>query len=382
MQIENTFQSKISTILFLAMRQMSTTLITALFFISVTLITWGTYVAGAEAAAMKWHPGHYVILLGKGKDSSYYMQNIYQELTETPALRGVTIRYNWAELEPKKGVYNFKSIDRHLAELTERKKRLVILLEMKTFSPTSALVPAYLKAPEYDGGVFAYRGLKSTGNMIKLWDPQVRDRLAALVRALGNRYNSKPYFEGFGTTETAMGPAVNPLTNAQVDKYYDNLLDINRVARRSFPNTMTFQYTNYPRDILPSFVSQLKSMGATLACPDVFLQDPGLLFKGTEHSPAGIYAHYSKNSNLMPLAVQIEHGNFVDTRADGTGYKPSVSQLFAFARDKLKVNYIFWVRIPEYFDNVQQLLRQNAQSRNVAGGLNATCPKSYASCTN
>jgi hypothetical protein len=381
MQIENTFQSKISTILFLAMRQMSTTLITALFFISVTLITWGMHVAGAEAAAVKWHPGHYVILLGKGKDSSFYMQNIYQELKETPALRGVTIRYNWAELEPKKGVYNFKSIDHHLAELTERKKRLIILLEMKSFRPESPLVPAYLKAPEYDGGVFANRGRYNSGYMIKLWDPQVRDRLAALIKALGKRYNSKPYFEGFGTTETAMG-SVTPLTNAQVDKYYDTLLDINRVARNSFPNTMTFQYTNYPRSILPSFVSQLKSMGATLACPDVFLDDAGLHFKGTKYSPAGVYAHYSKNSNLMPLAVQIEHGNYLDSRHDGTGYKPSVGELFAFARDKLKVNYLFWVRIPEYFDNVQQLLRQNAQSRNVAGGLNATCPKSYASCTN
>lgn len=385
MQIENIIRPKIDTMLFSTLRQTSAALIKSLFTISVILIAWGMYIVDVEAVPVKWHPGHYVTLVNPGKDSSYYMNKVYTELNNKPALRGVTIRYKWPELEPKEGVYDFSSIDHHLAELTKRKKRLIILLETKSFDPDFDLVPNYLRTPAYAGGEFAFSSSGSKtikGYNIKLWNQQVHDRLAALVRVLGNRYNSKANFEGFGLTETAMGQPMTPISDGQVDEYYNNLLSINRVARNNFPNTMTFQFTNYPRQVVAPFVNQLKATGGALGCPDVFIDEPGLLFKGTADSPPGVYTHYPKNANAMPLTIQIEKSNYENTRHDGTGTKPTVNELLVFAREKLHVNYIFWTRSPGYYNNVLEMLSQKAQTSNAAGGLNPTCPNSYDSCIN
>ena len=53
----------------------------------------------------------------------------------------------------------------------------------------------------------------ASGNGIRLWKPAVRDRMIAMMNALGNRYNSHSHFEGIGLGETAMGV---PLASANV----------------------------------------------------------------------------------------------------------------------------------------------------------------------
>ena len=386
MYIQNIIQSRISNILFFAVRQARPRLTSSLLTVSIVLAGLGMYAAGVTAAVVdnpvKWHPGHYVMLVEPGMDNPDYMEKVYRELASTPALRGVVIRFSWAELEPSKGAYNFKSIDKHLAELTERKKRLIILLETKSFDPDKIHAPKYLRTSEYEGGIFATGpGSRTEGYNIKLWNDRVRDRLSALVTALGNRYNGKPYFEGFGLQETAMGNPIKPLTANQIDAFYDNLLAVNRQMRNSFRNTLTYQYTNYPRGILSSFIGTLKGMGAALGGPDIFIQDPGLLFKGTQHSEPGLYTYYPKLSGTMPLVIQVEKSNYEDTRHDGSGYKPTVNELLTFGRDKLKVNYIFWTRSPGYYDKVLEMLRMQAQKSTPSGGLNSACPSVFASCT-
>ncbi|SFE40638.1 glycoside hydrolase [Nitrosomonas sp. Nm166] len=380
MQIENIIKSRINIISPKKMR------IALAIIISVLLAMLGKHAIGAVTQnPIKWHPGHYVTLVNPGKDSSRYMAKVYSELETYSALRGITIRYRWSELESQKDVYNFTSIDKHLAELAERDKRLIILLETKSFKPDEILAPDYLKDAIYEGGVFPFTGSGGTvpkGYNIKLWNKAVHDRLAALIRALGKRYNSHPHFEGFGLQETTMGQPIKPLTSTQVNDYYKNLLSINQWMRNSFPNTMTYQFTNYPRGILESFINGLNEIGTALGCPDIFLEDPGLLFKGTKHSRRGIYSYYPELSGIMPLTIQVEKSNYENTRHDRKGYQPTVQELLTFARDTLKVNYIFWTRSPGYFDDVLQMLNQKSQTSILSGGLDPTCPSNYASCTN
>ncbi len=340
-------------------------------------------VAAGAQGPVKWHPGHYMMLVGGGKDSSWYMKQIYTELEAHSALRGLVIRYEWAELEPTKGVYNFASIDHHLAELAKRNKRLIILIETKSFGATEIRVPKYLQTAEYEGGVFAFGHSGSNvidGYNIKLWNQNVFLRFAALTKALGQHLNAHPYFEGAGLQESALGTPIKPITSTQVNTYYTNLLGINKHFRNNFPNTMSFQYLNFPRTYLSSLVNGLKAMGATLGCPDVFIQDPGLLFPGTKYSPKGIYPYYTELSGAMPLAIQIEKANYLNTKFDGSGYKPTVTELLNFAKQTLKVNYIFWTRSPGYYDDVLAMLRQKAQTSNLSGGLQSACPASYGSC--
>ena len=353
----------------------------------MAMMSWGAVYAATTdpippaTTAVKWHPGHYFSLYSSSKNNPTYLARVYSELQATPALRGVQIRYEWAELETAKGVFDFTSIDARLAELAAIGKRLVIMLQTKSFNPDSALVPDYLKTSAYEGGVFAYSSANQDqdGNNIKFWNSMVRDRMINLVRVLGKRYNSHPYFEGIGLTETAMGQPIVALTNTQIDGYYANLLSINKKMRENFPNTMTFQFTNYPRPLLESFINGLKEMGTALGGPDTFIEEPGLLYTGT---PKGAYNYYPELSGIIPLTPSVMPGNYRNTRTDGTGYEPTVSELLAFARDTLKANYIFWTRDMNYYPQVLEMLNWSEQTSDPAGGLNPACPTAYSSCVN
>ena len=389
MQITNPMKSKISTNLSMAARQMHGILVTILFIISMVWVPFGTMhanAAGVTSGSVKWHPGHYYTIMSWGKNDPRYLAQVYSELADTPALRGIQIRYSWAELETSRGVYNFASIEKRLAELAGKNKRLMILFETRTFDPNTDLVPDYIKNDSvYEGGVFPYSSSSSSaikGYNMKLWNPMVRDRLAALFSALGKRFNSHDHFEGIGMTETAMGTPIKPVTSTQKNDYYSNLLVVHTKMRESFPNTMTFQFLNYPRSKLSTLVGGLKDMGAALGCPDVFIEEPGLNNPGSAYTPKGIYPYYPENSGLMPLTVQVETANYENTRYDKTGYQPTVSELLAFAKSNLKVNYIFWVRDPGYYPQVLEMLNWSGQTKNPSGGLDPTCPKSYTSCAN
>ena len=204
--------------------------IAALFVICMMLAPWE--IAGAapipsKSKGIKWHPGHYYTIQNWANDDPIYMAKVYKELKATPALRGMQMRFLWGWLEKSPGVYDFSIIDQHLKKLTAMNKRLVIQVQTKSFEADWKLIPKYLKAPKYEGGAFAFRdwGSKTIdGHNIKLWNPNVRDRLIALYRALGKRYNSHPNVEGIGMIETAMGQAVKPLTKVQADKWFDNLI--------------------------------------------------------------------------------------------------------------------------------------------------------------
>ncbi len=375
---------KNSTSFSMVVRQMHSILVAILFIISMIWISFGTAhaVVAGTPGSIKWHPGHYYAIMSSGKNKPDYLQQVYNEMKATPALRGMQVRYSWAELEKSFGVYDFTSIEKRLSELTARNKRLIIILELKSWGTDTDLVPDYLKAATYEGGVFAFSSDGSatiTGNNIKLWNPKVRDRLAALISALGKRFNSHEYFEGIGFTETSMGYPLKPLTDTKKADYYSSLLVLNKKMRASFPNTMTFQLTNSPRTFLTTLVDDLKGMGSALGCPDVFIEDPGLNYPGT---PPGLYKYYPKNSGLMPLIVKVEPANYRDTRWDNKGHQPTVSELLNFAQDNLKVNYIFWVRDLAYYKKVLEMLNWQQQKISPSGGLRSACPENYTTCIN
>ena len=330
---------------------------------------------GTSALAdVKWNPGHYVMLVGDGKNSSYYMNQVYNELDTHPALRGIAIRYKWNEIEKTKGVYDFASIDKQLLALKAKNKQLIILLEYKSFTP-DILIPAYMKTATYEGGVFATgKNGVIKGYNIKLWNTAVKDRLIALANALGKHLDAHPNFEGFGFQESTMGQPLKPLTTAQVNGFYNNLLLVNRGARTNFINTMTFQLTNYPRPFLDPLINELKNIGGTIGATDVFLQEPGLLFQSAKDSNDGLYLKLPNLNGILPILAQVEKPNYENTKHDDTGYKPTVTELLNFSRDKLFVNYILWTRSPGHYDDVLLLLNQKSQLDTPSGGLISLCP--------
>jgi len=342
----------------------------AIFFVSNTVAFAGK--------PIKWHPGHYMMLVGNGKTSDFYMNQVWQEIDSHSALRGIAIRYPWAELEPTKGAYNFANIDKHLATLKSKGKYLIILIEGKSFKPKEYDVPAYLRTAEYEGGVFPHgKNGVVKGWTPKLWNAKVYARYAALIAALGKHLDGHPNFEGIGLQETATGTPIKPLTSLQTKDYYNNVLRLNVDMGTSFPNTMSYQLANYPRSFLPNLVNTLKTTGGTLGATDIFLTEADLFTPGTKYVAQGLYLHFPQLNGSMPLLAQVEGSNYANTKHDGSGYKPTVQEILTFGRDKLFANYILWTRDPIYWDKVLEVMSQKAQKVNPSGGLIAKCPTDF-----
>lgn len=336
----------------------------------------------SDPGAVKWHPGHYYALMSFMRTNPKIMAQVYSELKATPALRGLQVRYEWPELEPEEGRYDFTAIERVLAELVPQNKRLVVLLELKSFKPHVLPVPAYMATAPYEGGAFPFSSYGKDvprGNNLKLWNSRVHDRLVALIRELGKRFNGHAHFEGIGLPESAMGQPLVSVSKRDDERFYDNLLSVQREMRAAFPNTMTYQLVNYPREILPSFVGRMRTIGTALGGPDVFIDEPGL---NIDHpnKPKGVYHFYAPLSGIVPLTPSVMQANYDNTRHDGKGRVPTVPELLAFGRDRLRANYLFWTRAPGHFRQVLEQMQQIPLQGNPAGGLDAACPKAYTSC--
>ncbi|SEQ20723.1 hypothetical protein [Nitrosomonas ureae] len=353
--------------------------------IGMTPLIGGTKHAVASSTpvapnSVKWHPGHYYAILNYGKNSSRYLSQVYKELQETPALRGIQIRYRWAELEQTEDEYNFSSITKRLSELSSMNKRLVIVIDTKaSFDSGVEIIPEYLKANKYEGGEFIIGYPYRNGRNIKLWNQAIHDRLTALIRALGQQFNSHPHFEGIGISDSSFGKVVVPLTLLQKEDYYANLLSVQRQMRNYFPNTLTFQFTSHPRSMLKTFIGSLGEMGAGLGGPRVSPEMPSL-FAPTY--PSDVYGYFPQYSGIMPLVLSVKHANYENTKSDLTGHEPTVLELLSVARDALHANYIFWTRHPKYYSELLEVLKFKAQNANPSGGLNSLCPSVYSSCVN
>ena len=86
------------------------------FFFTILLFSGSTFAVDG----VKWHPGHYFQLMAAAKTHhKYMMDGVYRDMANTPAIQGIQVRYYWGDLESSKGVYNFASIDKHLAEMAK-----------------------------------------------------------------------------------------------------------------------------------------------------------------------------------------------------------------------------------------------------------------------
>lgn len=266
-----------------------------------------------------------------------------------------------------------------LSELSSMKKRLVIVINTKTaLDSDEEIIPEYLKTVEYAGGEFKIGYPDRNGRNIKLWNSAVRDRLSALIAALGKRFNSDAYFEGVGLLDTSLGEAYVPLTQIQRENYYSNLLHVQQQMRNHFPNTLTFQFASYPRLMLKTFIESLSEMGAGLGAANISVRIPGPF---PPRYPFDVYHYFPKLSEKIPLVVSVKYANYENAGSNFWSFQLTVPEILSYARDSLRANYIFWTRHPEYYPKVLELLNFGAQRSNPSGGLHLACPSVYSSCT-
>jgi hypothetical protein len=322
--------------------------------------------APVGAQSMKWHPGHYVMLSGGASQASHFA-NI-DEIAKEPVIKGVQVRIWWHKLEKSKGVYDFSSIDAYLTKLKSLPvtKRLVIRVMDRRFNTTSTsgIVPDYLRSEAiYKGGIIQTK----TGYAARLWEQPVMDRLIALYRAMGARYDSDPHFEGIASEETTLSLKSIPAgySNSALGAQYERLA---ATVRPAMPRTNLFLYTNFigSDSVMSELIQSLVAPQVAAGGSNV---KPNAMTLGQRVWTGALGADYRGLLALSSSVERAELGNF------------TAKQINDFAYNTLQVNYLFWVRAgsgtsqQKWSTGVLPFLRTNPPIR-------TSCPASYGSCAN
>ena len=124
--------------------------------------------------------------------------------------------------------------------------------------------------------------------------------------------------------------------------------------KKAFPLSTTMQYANFmPGEWLPtddkgylrSIYRYGEKIGVGLGAPDLMVRRKGQL----NHALAMMH----ENNYSVPLGIAVQDGNYIGqtgTTEIIDERKNIVPLLHAFAKDFLKVKYMFWVNQEPYFE--------------------------------
>jgi hypothetical protein len=326
--------------------------------------------------AKKWTPGHYMSV-GSSGELSRMGGNEYRNI------KGFRIKAPWGLFEgPNKGDYHFQNIDRMLEALPPGKKLFLMVEDRPNKGRCKIDMPAYIHSSrEYSNTV------GTNGCMPKLWEAATMDRLIALYKEIGQRYDNDPRFMGIMNQETA-----NPnIPRDKADDFARQLARFHREIAPYFEKTHVFQTMNHlgngdePEDgadnctPLNNLALDIQPLGHGLTNPDTVIWDalpwnckgrpsetysyPGLQqqqgqSKGDKPKP--MYFVFRNQSNKMPIATGPDTSQYEDplnprtfngermnfdnmakyiykTGVTGYTYTPSGTNVTPFG-----ANFIFW----------------------------------------
>lgn len=306
-------------------------------------------------------------ILKDGIQHFVYFSRDRESIVDHPLLthsmfRGAQIMYSWKDIEPQKGKYDFSIIKQDVEYLKKYGKKLFIQLQDVTFNPKYKAIPIYLQSKEYDGGaVIQYNDNREPeGWVAKRWNEKVRERFALLLTALGREFDGE--IEGINLQETSIG--VSPKTDSSFSELkYVAGLKLNMLAlKKAFPTSTTMIYANFiPGEWLPwenkgylrGIYQYGEEIGVGLGSPDLMVSRKGQL-----NNPLALM---HEENYTVPIGIAVQDGNYIGKTGADIDYdehndegdnsrRNIVPLLYEFAKDFLKVSYIFWVNQEPYFE--------------------------------
>ena len=324
----------------------------------------------AKAQGVKWHPGHYVMLL-QGETSSQKLARI-NELGKESAIKGVMIRINWANLETSKGVYNFAEIDSYLSRLKAQptKKRLVLVVMDRRFGGTSSsgIVPKYLMTEStFRGGVVK----TNKGYAARLWEKPVMDRLIMLYKVIGARYDKDMYFEGMATEETTLSipsPFPSGYSNEALAAQWTRLVV---QTRPSMPQTNLFLDANWigTPALMGTLIQSLVAPRGAVSSSNVI---PTNMNQGQE---VWTGVHGADYRGRVAIGNNVETAELGGSKGDWTP-----KQLNDFAYNTLRTNYVFWTYNTWEGDASQRWSTGILPFLRTSPPVRTACPSNYGYC--
>ena len=282
-------------------------------------------------------------------------------LLEHPMFKGAQIMYSWKDFELQKGMYDFSILKADYEYLKKFGKKIFVQLQDATFNPNNKGIPDYLFTAEYDGGaVLRYNEAgKPDGWVAKRWNKKLRERFALLLQALGKEFDGK--IEGVNLQETAIG--INSKTDPGFSEreYIKGLKENMLALKKAFPSSTTMIYANFmPGEWLPwedkGYLSSIyqygEEIGVGLGGPDLMVTTKGQLNHALKFMHEGQYT--------VPIGIAVQDGNYTGKTGADLDYneeaekgkksrKNIVPLLHGFAKDFLRVSYMFWVNQDPYF---------------------------------
>lgn len=269
-----------------------------------------------------------------------------EPLLKRPDIDGVQIVYNWKQLEPEQGRYDFSAIEHDLAFLAQRHKKLFVQVQDRFFLPTARHIPAYLLTePAYGGGLVRQSDDSEvnpggSGWVAQQWNPALRERFQALLSALAKQFDGR--IMGINLPETAIDvDRKRDRTGFSCDRYFNATLQNMRFARQQFQHAAVVQYVNFWPCEWDNDHKYMSRVFAAAAQDGIGLGGPDIVpwKKGQMKNAYPFFHQYKGKLPLVAMAVQEPTLRYINTK---TGKPFSRDEFVAFAKDYLGVNVIFW----------------------------------------
>jgi hypothetical protein len=286
---------------------------------------------------------------------------------ETESIVGAQLKYTWRELEPERDRYEFGAILEDLKFLEEHGKRLFVQLQDVSFDERLNVPDYLIDDPAFGGGAarkYEFQGDDESkpvfdGWVARRWDPAVIARFTKLLQALGEELDGR--VEGVNLAETSIGFGDSGELHPEgysFESYAEGVKAIMTAARDAFPKSNVIQYANFmPGEWLPwednGYLRRVYEHGTQIG---VGLGGPDLLphRKGQQNHCLKFIAA-RKPGVVAGLAVQ--DGNLAD-KNPVTGEAVTVAELYTFAQNRLRLDYIFWgTEEPYYSEQIIPYLR-------------------------
>ncbi|CAM3503788.1 hypothetical protein [Paraphotobacterium marinum] len=279
-------------------------------------------------------------------------------------ISGVQVIYKWRDLEPRKGHYNFKSINKDITCLKKIHKKLFIQLQDRTFNINNIPAPDYILEKKYDYGIQkqtdnAGKNLKGVGWVTKQWNPNVNKRYSLLVEKLGSTFNNNFYVAGINLPETAIDVEITHPNFCK--QYFETTLKNLSLIKKSFPSKQIIQYVNFFPCEWDNDHNYMNRLFKYAIANKIGLGNPDTApFKNSQMKNS--YPFFHKNKNLVfPIGVAVQSPDYTYINPK-THRKYTIKELYNYSKNYLGSDIIFWdAQEPQYTKKVVPFLKSLSQ---------------------
>ncbi|WP_026043536.1 hypothetical protein [Treponema primitia] len=304
-------------------------------------------------------------LLSQTQPENYVFFNLDRELIRNASFydfrqfAGAQIKYTWRSLEREKDVYDFSTIEEDRLFLLSKGKKLFIQIQDVSFSSNIRNVPNYIiEDPQYHGGINSQyefaddndNNPRETGWVSRRWDRAVAERFHKLIMELGKQFDGKIIGITLPETSVDFGSTGKYYPIGFTPEIYREAIKANMNATHlAFNQSMVIQYVNFmPGEWLPwddkGYLSSLFEYAELLK---IGIGGPDLIPYKRNQMNHG-YSFAQKYQGRIKLGFAVQEGNY-NQKNEQTGWTLTVQEIYDFAKNYLKTNYIFWYPEEPYF---------------------------------